>query len=225
MDTEVVIIGGGPCGLMASLLLERQGVPNVLLEKHPHITAYPKAMGITRRTAEIYRQLGLLAERREAALPAEVDAVQIWLTSLVGEELGRSPAVEPADAPTPCTRFHCPQTHTESVLRAAVAAAPLSDIRFGARVTEVAETGEGVTATVVNRECGASNELRARWLNAADGAASRMRERFGIATHGPGDRDHFLNVYFRADYGPHLAGRRSILYSLLKENATSSSSR
>lgn len=109
-------------------------------------------MGVTRRTAETYRQLGYW--RRGARRRAR-RAVQIWLTSLVGEELGRSPAVEPADAPTPCTRFHCPQTHTESVLRAAVAAAPLSDIRFGSRVTEIVETGDGVTVTVVNRESGA----------------------------------------------------------------------
>lgn len=52
-----------------------------------------------------------------------------------------------------------------------------------------------------------------------DGAASPVRERLGVATHGPGDCGHFLKVYFRADDRPHLAGRRSILYSLLNENA------
>jgi len=58
--TEVVVVGGGPCGLMSALLLGRLGVRTLLLEKHPGISRHPKAMGVTRRTGEISRQLGLL---------------------------------------------------------------------------------------------------------------------------------------------------------------------
>ena len=53
--TQALIVGGGPCGLMAALLLGKSGINTVVLEKHPGISRHPKAMGVTRRTAEIYR--------------------------------------------------------------------------------------------------------------------------------------------------------------------------
>lgn len=49
----------------------------------------------------------------------------------------------------------------------------------------------------------------------ADGDASSVRELAGIERDGPGNMGNFLSVYFRADYGPWLQDRRSILYQLL----------
>jgi hypothetical protein len=48
---------------------------------------------------------------------------------------------------------------------------------------------------------------------AADGASSGVRHQLRVETDGPGDMGHFLNVMFRADYGPHLERRLSILYT------------
>ena len=59
-DVSVAIVGGGPCGMMTSLLLARAGIRNVVFEKKPGISTHPKAMGVSRRTLELYRQLGLL---------------------------------------------------------------------------------------------------------------------------------------------------------------------
>lgn len=44
------------------------------------------------------------------------------------------------------------------------------------------------------------------------GAGSAIRHQLEVETDGPGDMGHFLNVMFRADYGPRLEGRRAILY-------------
>ena len=56
---SVAIVGGGPCGLFLALLLERRGVRCQVFEKKSDLS-HPKAMGISRRTAEIFRQTGLL---------------------------------------------------------------------------------------------------------------------------------------------------------------------
>jgi 2-polyprenyl-6-methoxyphenol hydroxylase-like FAD-dependent oxidoreductase len=39
MDTEVVIAGGGPAGIVAGVLLARQGIDVVVLEKHADFLA------------------------------------------------------------------------------------------------------------------------------------------------------------------------------------------
>ena len=74
---QTLIVGGGPCGLMSALLLGKSGINTVVLEKHPGISSHPKAMGGKRRTAEIYRQLGLLEKMLKGGLQHPCQAVSI----------------------------------------------------------------------------------------------------------------------------------------------------
>ena len=65
----VLIVGGGPVGLTASILLSRAGVHSLLVERHSGTSIHPKARAINARTMEIYRQCGLEAAIRAAGLP------------------------------------------------------------------------------------------------------------------------------------------------------------
>jgi 2-polyprenyl-6-methoxyphenol hydroxylase-like FAD-dependent oxidoreductase len=102
--------------MMTALLLARQGVKCLVLERKPGISTHPKAMGVSRRTAELYRQLGLLDEIEKGSLSREGRWLALWSKTLVGEELGRVPIVEAHSPTTPCVPLHCPQTWTEQVL-------------------------------------------------------------------------------------------------------------
>jgi hypothetical protein len=42
----VLIVGGSPVGLTASILLSQQGVKSLLVERHPGTAILPKARGI-----------------------------------------------------------------------------------------------------------------------------------------------------------------------------------
>lgn len=44
-ETSVVIVGGGPVGLVSSILLSLQGIDNVLFERQPDTSIHPKAVG------------------------------------------------------------------------------------------------------------------------------------------------------------------------------------
>src|ERR1700757_2665249 len=65
----VLIVGGGPTGLMASILLGRAGVANLLVERHPSTSLFPKATRLNTRTMEILRALGMEPEVRSRAQP------------------------------------------------------------------------------------------------------------------------------------------------------------
>ena len=215
--TSVVVVGGGPCGLITALLLGRLGVSTVLFEKHSGISRHPKAMAVTRRTAEIYRQLGLLEAMQTGGLRLPADHVSVWLRGgLAGELLGVAPFAPEDGRFSPCHPFHCPQPHTEAVLLAAVRAEPMVDCRFGTTVTRVTQDGTLVQVDFRGAD-GASGCLEASYLVAADGDRSPIREQLGISRQGPGELGRFVSVYFRAPYGERLAGRRALLANVLGE--------
>ena len=217
-NPQVVIVGGGPCGLMAAVLLGKFGIPTILVEKHPGISRHPKAMGVTRRTAEIYRQLGLLEEMQKGGLAHPVDAISTWARGgLAGELLGSAPLVEDDLRFSPCARFHCAQPHNEAVLLRAAQAAESIDIRFQTKATEITQDPHGVSVTLQNPD-GSSETIRTGFLIAADGDSSPIRESLGIKRQGPGELGRFVSVYFRADYGKHLEGRRALISNAIGED-------
>ncbi len=217
-NPQVVIVGGGPCGLMAAVLLGKFDIPTVLVEKHPGISRHPKAMGVTRRTAEIYRQLGLLEEMQRGGLAHPVDAVSTWSRGgLAGELLGSAPIVEDDLRFSPCARFHCAQPHNEAVLLRAAQAEESVDIRFQTRATEITQDPHGVSVTLENPD-GSSETIRTGYLIAADGDSSPIRESLGIKRQGPGELGRFVSVFFRADYGKHLEGRRALVANAIGED-------
>ena len=211
MNPQVLIVGGGPCGLATALLLGKCGIRTVLMEKHPGISRHPKAMGVTRRTAEIYRQLGLLEKMQSGGLKSPCDAVATWSRNgLVGELLGSAPLEADDLQFSPCARFHCPQPHTEEVLFEAAKAEPTVEIRYGTRVTDFSQDENSVSVGFENTD-GSTGTLSADFLVAADGDRSPTREKLGIPRVGPGELGKFVSVFFRAPYGERLTGRRALI--------------
>src|SRR5215831_11662096 len=88
-EVDVLVVGGGPVGLTASILLSRFGVSSLLVERHPSTSIHPKARGINVRTMEIFRQCGVEAAVRAAGLPPERAKFIVWARSLAGAELDR----------------------------------------------------------------------------------------------------------------------------------------
>ena len=88
-DVDVLIAGGGPVGLTASIQLSRLGVSSLLVERHPGTSIHPKARGINTRTMEIFRQCGVESAVRAAGLHPEQSRFIVWARSLAGEELER----------------------------------------------------------------------------------------------------------------------------------------
>ena len=138
LDVPVLIVGGGPVGLTASVLLSWLGVASLLVERHPGTSIHPKARGINPRTMEIFRQCGVEDAVRAAGLPSEDVRFIIWARSLAGEELerrvpGRSrPEALPVSAVRHCL---CAQDDLEPVLRRFAESLGPGRLSFGTELT------------------------------------------------------------------------------------------
>src|ERR1700730_8315062 len=72
MDTQVLVVGGGPTGLTLAIALGQRGVRCMLIEQKEAPQFLPKMERINARTMEIYRRMGLSGKVRAAGLGRDV---------------------------------------------------------------------------------------------------------------------------------------------------------
>lgn len=117
-EVPILIVGGGPVGLSASLLLSRHGVPSMLVERHPGTSLHPKARGLNVRTLELFRVWGLEPTVRAAAKDLD-RALDVVLTpTILSPETKRLPyggADERQQAGSPASSVGCAQDKLEPV--------------------------------------------------------------------------------------------------------------
>src|ERR1041384_2585672 len=72
--TSVLVVGGALTGLSSAVFLAWHGVPCLVVERHPDLLIHPRLRGITPRTVEIYRQVGLEPATRAAGCAGGEDS-------------------------------------------------------------------------------------------------------------------------------------------------------
>lgn len=215
IDVPVLIVGGGPVGLTASLLLSQQGVQSLLVERHPGTAILPKARGINARTMEMYRQAGVEADIRAAGMPPKFGKMILWTESLAGKEIKRlEPGRGSAEnlAASPAANCGCSQDLLEPVLRRHAEAMAPDGLRFNTALKSFLVESDGVTGELTDRTTGETLPFRARYMIAADGAHSPVRAMLGIERTGEKDIYDSVNVHCRVDLRPWTAERPAALY-------------
>src|SRR5467141_3568820 len=71
IEVPVLVVGAGPAGLCASILLSLHGVESLTVERHPGTSIYPRATGINVRSMEIFRSIGVADQIRSVSFNAE----------------------------------------------------------------------------------------------------------------------------------------------------------
>ncbi|MFF8712655.1 FAD-dependent monooxygenase [Streptomyces sp. NPDC015184] len=214
--TSVLVVGGGPIGLALSCLLSGHGVDHVLIEAHPATSRHPKARGVSARSMEIFRRIGLEEAVRAAGLPPE--QVHFYRgRDLVDPDhvrTGLARESEKGPEPTPSPGLICSQDVLEPLLLRRAEELAGSRVRFGTRLVSFTDDGSGVRAVVEERATGRRGGVRADWLVGCDGAASAVRAGAGIAMEGPTGLGRYLSIRFEAPLGRVVADRASASYFL-----------
>ncbi|WP_433439032.1 FAD-dependent monooxygenase [Nonomuraea sp. CA-141351] len=199
-DVPVLIVGGGYAGLASALFLSHQGVPCLLVDRHPGASILGRARGINPRTLEIYRPLGLEQRVMEAGRPFEEEAGVARCATLVDEWHWLFGDEFPRALPELTAGEFCmaDQSTVEPILIEA-ARARGAELWFGTQCQSIDPDDDGVTAVVDNRATGERRTIRAQYVIGADGYGGAIRERLGIARSGLGPLRHFVTFVFKAD--------------------------
>ncbi|MDQ1034679.1 3-(3-hydroxy-phenyl)propionate hydroxylase [Streptomyces sp. V3I8] len=184
---DVAVIGYGPTGVTAANLLGARGLNVVVLERDAEVYPRARAISTDEEVMRIWQRAGL-AERLKEDMLAErpVDFV---------DARGR---VFIRACPTPRGHGHAPQLFlyqpaVERVLREGAARYPNVTVLPRHECLGVRQDAEGVDLTVAG-PAGAPDRLRASYVIAADGGASRTRTQLGVGYAGRTYEDRWVVV-------------------------------
>ncbi len=222
LETQVLIVGAGPVGQMAALLLARHGVQSTIVDRRLERLSAPKAHAVNSRTLEICDAAGLSAEavRSTGAPPDEAGWVR-FASTLTGTHFGHLPYERQQDDVKDLTPFplsNIAQPDFEELLEAELTRCPQVTHLRGTECTSVTQTADGVMASVTSTKTEAE-KICCRYVIAADGANSPIRSALGVKLEGPEDLQHNMMIHFEADLRPLVADRPGILYFLFEPDA------
>lgn len=199
---EVLIVGGGPSGLLLAALLAQRGVDVVVLERRLAPSAQSRAIGLHPPAVNALGALGL-----DGAAVAEGAPIAGGEALSRGRLLG-SLTFERAWPHRPYV-LALPQSRTEALLAEHLAELAPTALRRGAEVTGLdAEGGEvSVTTRPAARSAahvdGGRAQWRARLLVGADGSRSTIRDLAGIGT----TLTTYPDTYLMGDFADSGTGR------------------
>jgi 2-polyprenyl-6-methoxyphenol hydroxylase-like FAD-dependent oxidoreductase len=172
VDTDVLIAGAGPSGLMLAGELALAGVRPLVLEKRPVTSAVERASGFGGQALTLLRYRGLL-ERFKAASPRPEPAAKFPFGSL-HVDLTQLPD-------NPMMALPLPQPELVRLLagRAAELGATIS---YGNEVTGISQDADAVTVDVRGPE--GPYQVTARYVVGCDGGRSPVRGAVGISFPG-----------------------------------------
>ena len=205
--TPVLIVGGSLVGLSTSLFLAWHGIPSLLVERHADVSPHPRAFNFNTRTMELFRSVGAEEAIRGQAPPHFQQSSILRAESLAGQELGSFSQDTTSSDISPIPGCIIGQDALEPVLRAKAEELG-GDMRFQTELVSFEQDATGVSAVIRDCANGTERSVRARYLIAADGNRSTIRQHLGIKTYGPGVFGHNLSILFSADVQAPLRGRR-----------------
>ena len=209
--TEVLIIGGGPIGLMGALLLSNFGVKSMVVDLRGRTSTHPRSRLLDTVTLESMREIGVEKAVIATGLGPDWTEYNRWFNALAKEEICRIYTPSFHTVPTEHSSsvpVMTAQDEVEAILFDKAKADDNVDLRFHTKATELAQDASGIRAKLTGVETGEVTEVEASFAIGADGVWSSTRAAMGTELRADFMDVYFQDVIFEADFSPYVEGHK-----------------
>ncbi|KAL4799528.1 FAD binding domain-containing protein [Aspergillus venezuelensis] len=218
-EVPILIIGGGPSGLLLAYMLAQLNVQTLICERYPTRLAAPKAHALSPRTLELCRQFGLDVNEIRQLGSNRDDAHWVnFVTNLSGKQVGRLPYErmdkEVLDV-TPTMIHNIPQPAFEELVARELEKNPLNEIRKNHSFVRLEQFDDYVLTTIEDRASGREYVVKSTHVVACDGAKSAVRRHLGVESEGEDSYETMMTIHFNADLRPVIGERVGMLHWIM----------
>ena len=190
----VIIVGGGPAGLILANLLGTFEIPALLIERNAQTVHEPRAVSIDDESLRTMQAIGLIADVRSQIVTG-------YGSHYYAPNGACFMRVEPTGEPYGYPRRNAfRQPDLERTLKQGLARFPQIDVRYGCALRDFSQSGAAVTIQVLDDET--PETLTCDYLVGCDGAWSAVREKLGIVLEGTTFDERWLIVDVRNNRNP-----------------------
>lgn len=175
---DVLIVGGGPVGCAAAILLAREGLRVALFDRSSAVYDLPRAVFLDGESVRAFQRVGLGDEIDALLQPWRENDAAYFTDSARNVHFGIEMPPYGSNGWRDGAFFDQPEL--EGRLRELMAAESGVDVHFAHEVTAIEQDESKVTLTATDLAGGRTVTASASWLIACDGASSFVRRTLGI---------------------------------------------
>jgi 3-(3-hydroxy-phenyl)propionate hydroxylase len=195
---RVIVVGGGPVGLICALNLALHDVPVLVLEAHSELFLDLRAGSFHPPTLEVLEQIGITAKLLEIGIVVPAWQLRDRTDGVIGvfnlSELLKD------ETPYPY-RLHCEQHKLTPLVYDMLKQIPHAEVHFSARAIDVTQDAHGISVKAALLD--GVSIFKGTWVIGADGGGSIVRKAAKIKFDGFTYPENFALISTPYDLGQH----------------------